>query len=525
MLWRATSGKVVRHTLTALGCGALVWAGLKAAQAEPTAEQASVAQASAAANDAGRPKASTTAQAAPSGGHLLTLSAPEHHPLATLTLSAGTPANSRQGAMAAMGYIEQEWRLRGQARAYAEDGDWDEDGHWRVKPRGAPQAFDTRLLLRRPADPARFNGMVVVEWLNTSLGFDVDGGWMLVRDEIVREGYAWVGVSAEAASVASLKKIKLERYAQATIADGDMAFDVYTEAALAIREAARHWGDAPAGDTAKSGPTVRLLAMGYSKSASYLISYINAFQPRSRAFDGYYLRGATPAAIRVNDWGLNYVIPPIRTDVGVPLMQVQTEMEVALSWPLSKTPDTDWLRYWEIAGATHFDTHMRDETLAASQGDAGLATPHCFHPANTLPDHLLDHAALHALRQWVMAGTPPPKAPRLQRNDWGFVKEDAIGNAIGGLRLPELDVPRARYAMFNNFPTNALGMWAGFSCIAGGSSSPLDADALRARYANDQAYAQAYKQSADKLLSEGFLRPADHAWLIQQAQAAVSPPH
>jgi hypothetical protein len=520
----ALSGTGARSVLAPLAFGALAWVGLPSAQAgaqaAPNATPGSHADAVARAET--KPDASASTVAPPvaskpaSQGYAIAHPQATSRPPATLTLAAGTPANSRQRAMAALGYIEQEWRLRGQARTYAEDGDWGEDGHWRVKPRGPLQAYDTRLLLRRPVDPARFNGMVVVEWLNTSLGFDVDGGWMLARDEIVREGYAWVGVSAEAASVKSLKKIKPERYAQAVMADGDMAFDVYTDAALAIRQAASQWG-------VSGSPAVHLLGLGYSKSASYIFSYINAFQPLSRAFDGFYMRGATPAAIRVNDWGLNYVIPPIRSDVGVPLMQVQTEMEVAMSWPLSKTPDTDQLRYWEITGATHFDPAMRSETLVASQRDAGLLTPECFRPGNPLPARLFDHAALHALRQWVSTGTPPPKAPRLQRTNWGFVKDDTNGNALGGLRLPELDAPRAHYGLFNNFPTNGLGMWASFSCIAGGSTRPLDDAVIKARYADAQAYLTAYRQAADKLLSEGFVRPADHAWLMQQAQAAISP--
>ena len=212
----------------------------------------------------------------------------------------GHPGASRQSQLNAQGYTEQEWRLHGQAQTYSAEGKWGDDGHWTLKTRAPAQPYDTRVLVRRPSNPARFNGIVVVEWLNTSLGFDLDGGWILTRDEIVREGYAWVGVSAETASVKSLKQLNPTRYAQANMANSDMSFDVFTDAAKLVRQAASQWGHA---DT-----RVRLLAMGYSKSASYLITYINAFQPVSQAFDGYYMRGATPAAIQVNDWGLNIVI-------------------------------------------------------------------------------------------------------------------------------------------------------------------------------------------------------------------------
>lgn len=432
-----------------------------------------------------------------------------------LPTTPGRPVGSRQAQLAPLGYLEEEQRLRGKSQAYSTDGDWGDDGHWKLKPRGAEQAYDTRVLVRRPKDPAKFNGIVLVEWLNTSLGFDVDGGWMVTRDEIVREGYAWVGVSAETASVKALKKANPLRYANAVVSDSDYSFDIYDHAAVAIRQAAGQWG--------KPDTQVRLLGMGYSKSASFLFTFINAFQPLSQAYDGFYMRGATPAAIQVNGWHINIVMPKVRTDSKVPLMQVQTEMEVAVSWPLSKTPDTDKLRYWEVAGGTHFDQHMREESLLASQDDAQLTTPKCFNPSSTLPTQVFDHAALQALRRWVIDGTPPPTSPRLQRTSIGFVQDDALGNAVGGLRLPELDVPTARYGLFNNGPTNSLGFWVGFACIAGGTAKPLDAATLRARYPTDQAYLQAYKQRADKLMSDGFLRPADHAELLKTAEAVKLP--
>lgn len=453
------------------------------------------------------------AQATPASNGAPAAAPSEIHAL--LPPTPGRPVTSRQQQLEPLGYLEEEQRLRGQSQAYSTDGDWNDDGHWKLKPRGAKAPYDTRVLVRRPKDPARFNGIVLVEWLNTSLGFDVDGGWIMARDEIVREGYAWVGISAETASVRSLKKANPLRYANAVVSDSDYAFDIYDHAAVAIRQAASQWG--------RPDTKVRLVGMGYSKSASFLFTFINAFQPLSNAYDGFYMRGATPAAIQVNGWHINIVMPKVRADSKVPLMQVQTEMEVAVSWPLSKTADTDKLRYWEIAGGTHFDQRMREESLLASQEDAELTTPRCFNPSSTLPTEVFDHAALNALRTWITTGTPPPKAPRLERTGVGFVKDDALGNALGGLRLPDMDVPTLSHGMFNNGPTNSLGFWVGFACIAGGGSKPLDAARLRALYPTEQAYVQAYKQRADKLLRDGFLRPADHAKLLKAAEAVKLP--
>jgi hypothetical protein len=39
---------------------------------------------------------------------------------------------------------------------------------------------------------------VVVEWLNVSGGLDADPDWTQTRNELIRDGFAWVGVSAQA---------------------------------------------------------------------------------------------------------------------------------------------------------------------------------------------------------------------------------------------------------------------------------------------------------------------------------------
>lgn len=51
--------------------------------------------------------------------------------------------------------------------------------------------YVTRLLIRKPKDPARFNGTVVMEpfsWFG-----ERGAGWILTRDYLVRWGYAFVG--------------------------------------------------------------------------------------------------------------------------------------------------------------------------------------------------------------------------------------------------------------------------------------------------------------------------------------------
>src|SRR4029079_14656748 len=59
------------------------------------------------------------------------------------------------------GYVEEEFVVSGKANVY----DWATDWTVTVKTSGAP--YGTRILIRRPADAARFSGNVVVELLNS----------------------------------------------------------------------------------------------------------------------------------------------------------------------------------------------------------------------------------------------------------------------------------------------------------------------------------------------------------------------
>lgn len=480
---------------------------------------AGCAQAGTPATDAATTPSTNPATSATVTAAAATATVPAAPPAAQASLLAftqGQASSSRQSQLAATDYSEQEWRLRGQAQSHVADGEWQDDGLWRVKASHPPQPYETRILVRKPKDPARFNGIVLVEWMNTALSFDLDGGWMLNRDEIMRQGYAWVGVSAEALSVSFLKSLNPTRYAQAKAeADNGQAFDIYTQAAGLIRQLAPQWGLA---SQAGKAPGVRLLALGYSQSGSYLITYLNAFQPRTHAFDGFYLMSTAAVGMPLTTSGSRYFSPQYRATPDAPVMQVSTEMEVMVGWQLSRTPDTNALRHWEIPGASHLDKYMQQEALAVDLSGKALEMPHCRKPTNTLPARLFNRTALRALRTWVTEGKAPPIAPRMQRTRLGFVQDDEYGNAMGGLRLPDLDVPLAQHGMYSNFPSSQWGMWSFYACMAGGSRNPLSLEVVRKLYPTDQAYFDAYKKAADKLLSQGFLLPEDHAQLLTYAR-------
>ncbi len=105
---------------------------------------------------------------------------------------------------AVVGYEQSEVFLSGMASAYEPTAPLGTDGKYSVAATSTAP-YTTRAVVMRPIDPDRFNGTVVVEWLNVSGGADAGPDWILAHNELVREGFAWVGVSAQKVGVDALK--------------------------------------------------------------------------------------------------------------------------------------------------------------------------------------------------------------------------------------------------------------------------------------------------------------------------------
>jgi hypothetical protein len=97
-------------------------------------------------------------------------------------------------------YLEEERFLSGMARSFKKLGPWRVNGRWATKPAGK-QPYTIRILIRRPIDPRHFNGIVVVEWLNVSAQVEGAADYAHLREELIREGYIWVGVGAQSVGI------------------------------------------------------------------------------------------------------------------------------------------------------------------------------------------------------------------------------------------------------------------------------------------------------------------------------------
>lgn len=449
---------------------------------------------------------------------------------------AGTPFLGQPAALdlAALGYSDEEYFLSGEARSYTE----------------SPQeaAFCTRAIVRRPLDAARWNGSVVVEWHNVSGGVDANPDWSFTHRHLLRDGFAWVGVSAQHVGIDGggfsavelpLKRVNAERYGSLSHPGDAFAFDIFSQAGRAVRDGRLLGGRAPR----------RVLAIGESQSAIFLVSYVNHVDADARVFDGFLIHGragsgapldGTPAiqgpveerarAVSQGRWAESPLAGAerIRDDVRVPVLTVQSETDVVgLGSVTARQADSPRLRLWEIAGAAHADTYL----LVASSRDDGSLAPDEFArllaptdsvfgmkmgaPMNAGPQqHYVLQAALSHLDRWAAGGAAPPEAPRLEVADAGdapFVL-DSAGIARGGLRTPWVEAPRA--------VLSGLGQDGAEFAFLFGTTRPLDPAIQAKLYPGGRSdFLARFESATQNAVAAGFLLEEDAPEILAVATA------
>ena len=166
-------------------------------------------------------------------------------------MPGAAPDVMRDYDLATLGYEETEFSVAGTATSYDLQGERGADGRWDVTP-GAEASFRTRILVRRPIDPDRFSGTVVVEWHNVSAGIDAAPDWGFFHRHLAARGHAWVGVSAQKVGIDGggfvesihLKRQAPERYGDLEHPGDAWSFDIFSQVGALLRLPA---GDNPLG--------------------------------------------------------------------------------------------------------------------------------------------------------------------------------------------------------------------------------------------------------------------------------------
>ena len=436
--------------------------------------------------------------------------------------------------LASVGYERSEWFLDGTANAYSSAVPLASDGGWTVTS-SLPRTYKTRIIVNRPADPSRFNGTVVVEWLNVSGLVDAAPAWLQTHVELIRRGYAWVGVSAQAVGVNQLKCPTLAppfcpaagdpaRYGSLSHPGDSYSYDMFSQAGQAVLD-----------DPDVLGGLVpeRLIGFGESQSASRLVTYIDAVHPLVDVYDGFfvYSRGAAGAALS-QGLGLPNAAPVaptrIRADLDVPVLVFQTETDAG--GLQARQPDSDRYRLWEVAGTSHFDQYG----LSTGRNDVGEQesveewfdfmqhptnqpnpTFTCNSPINTGPATFVLRAAMAHLNRWITDGTLPPVAPRLDTSGSPYALDPVTGIALGGVRTPAVDVPVAKLSGF--------GQSGQQFCVLFGTTTPYTTAQLDALYYNHGGFVSRWNRATQDALQGGFIVAEDAQHLRQVAAQSDVP--
>lgn len=442
------------------------------------------------------------------------------------------------------GYVQEEFVVSGTATAYTAPTPLPSDGEWSATP-ATTAPFVTRIVVVRPTRTRDFSGTVFQEWLNVSAGFDSAPGWTLAHLEILRSGAAWVGVSAQAVGVqggqstvagiqaGGLRGADPERYAPLTHPGDSYSYDIFTQAGRAVRDA----------DVLGPLRVRRLVATGESQSATRLVTYADAVQPLTREFDGFLIHSRFGGAAALSQAPLPVITAPVptfvRADLGVPVLQFETETDVGrLGFAVARQDDTKRLRTWEVAGTAHADAYTgslgfgdvgdgRAEVTLLDYTNPSRGPLNCATPVNAGPHWVVLMAAYRHLDAWVRDGTLPPRSPRLAGSagppaSMGapgsppvptfVIERDADGIAVGGIRTPLVDAPRAAMTGEANE--------GGSFCALFGRTVPFSADRVTAGYPTREDYVQAFATANRRAVRQGFLLAPD-ARRLQAAAASV----
>jgi hypothetical protein len=459
----------------------------------------------------------------------------------TVTPAPGKPA-LLLGAfdVASLDYVAEEFFISGTASSYSSAAELSPDGRWSVTPSGSAD-FTTRMVVLTPANRARFNGTVLVEWLNVSGGIDAPAVWMMAHREMVRAGYAYVSVSAQRVGVEggvnlmgvdmSLKSQDPKRYAALRHPGDAFCYDIFSQAGRIIKDGQRT-------SVLRDLRAEYVVALGESQSALFLTTYVNAIDPLAQVYDGFLVHSRFGPAAPLDGGSIFDVLESntshavrFRPDLRVPLVTIITETDLfggpRRGYYSARQPDSQQLRVWEITGTAHADNY----TILVAPIDTGSAAltdiVAAYAPTNMLMGQQLDHcinfapqhhyvlqAALSQLCQWVRTDQPAPSAEPIELTDAEPPQPilDANRLARGGIRTPWVDVPIAR--------TSGVGSEESTLSSIFGSGELFDTTTVRRLYPGGAAdYLGRFTAALDSAIQSGFVLTADREEILRLAAA------
>jgi hypothetical protein len=465
----------------------------------------------------GTPAAHARSSVAPTGVANPTVTGPVTHGLVGNDAHDYPFASADPAWLSSHGYVQEEFFVSGTAGCYytprLQTGTVIENGN----------PYRTRMIVRRPLDRDKSNGVVVVEWLNASSGYEIDSTWAAAGYEAyIRAGVTWVGLSLQNNVIQQLRTWSPQRYGALNVeprpgsrcpasADAplspdsvkvnNLAFDILSQVGQALRR--------PVGVDPLHGLTrTTLIATGAWQSAARLVPYVNSVHPMTPVYDGFSL------AIPVFD----HVIRQDRAfdRLRTPVFKVMSEWDLTVGTVEGNTqPDSRFLRTWQIAGAPHTTYQNVQYRIPNNARDDLPPITFCIglpagaEPISRIPSRYVFAAAAQHLAGWIRTGTPPPTAARISTAPGTTeINRDQYGNALGGIRLSQHDVATAT--------SNATG------CSTYGWHRPFDQATLATLFPSHRDYVAQVTRVTQRNVRAGYLlRPDARTTILEAEQSGI----
>jgi hypothetical protein len=376
----------------------------------------------------------------------------------------------------ASGYVAQEYFVSGTAN-------------------GEP--YTTRLVVRKPADNAKFSGLVLAEAMHGSGAAHI---FEFTSIYTMASGHAAVEVLTT--SPAQFVALNAVRYKGLKL-NGTQTNEILAQVGSLVR-----------GGSLVGGPVRKMVLAGTSMTAGVLINYLPA-----------HMVYRTPQMQRIYDGFMPMSNGALVRDVDVPVIHVPTMHEV--SGNITNKQDADeagkQYRLYEFSGMGHIDTR-----------DSARMKPNpCALPLSMFPVQAYMAVALDHLFKWVDKGIVPPRADRIwldrnQHNDGSNMALDEHGNPRGGIRTTYVDVPTLTYTIRpaaanpvvpNASPYIAAGGQnaANQMCGLSTSQTAFTPDKLKSLYKTKQAYVKAVETRLTALEKAGWSLPLYREMILGDA--------
>ncbi|MEC9376215.1 MAG: alpha/beta hydrolase domain-containing protein [Pseudomonadota bacterium] len=437
-----------------------------------------------------------------------------------------TPFLAHLGDLSKIGYIEEEYEVSGTGNIYDYiDNDAQSPD---IVITESDIDYVTRILIRRPINATQFNGTVYFEILNSTASWDDDIIWRMSYESFVNQGSAYVGITSDPITIDFLRNRwgspefadrNRSRYENLSIDRFGQIWDVISQSAALLKDS-----DNPE-NPMKGFDVQRIIQTGFSQSGGFEKTYANSMHSLdvekygSPVFDGYFIAAHGFSAKKINPPNpendfLRGTDQRTLVDVPVPVIRFQTETEM-LNFFNGQTgrqletglPNSPKIRTYEMAGGVHVDKKLETTGLAIRERDFGLGSPQstpkmCPDPVVPISTSYVQSALLRALEVWIRDDIEPTLPSSLiqlgtDENMNAVVIFDDNGNAVGGLRSPQIEVPLGQYI------TNPFTIYN--ECFLLGAFIPFDDNKIRELYPTNIDYRLAVNREISRAVADGII--------------------